>query len=173
MNLRIFLQLIIKSAHKLEENKKMDRRQFLNRTGAFIPFAISGAPLSFSAASDTDQLGVITLKTVDSNFEREPLNPYRFKGSAITEAWQVAVRLQANSGASTIGIGTQNILWSDSNVFAAHSQSGGNALMYALTERALEIVKRQSFTDPIQLLDLLLPEVWSYGKRITNNPNLR
>jgi hypothetical protein len=119
------------------------------------------------------QTSKIRIKNVDSNFEREPLNPYRFKGSAITEAWQTAARLEGESGISTIGLGTQGILWSDSKVFAAHSESGGNALMYAMSERALEIIKGTSFTDPLQLLVDLLPEVYAYGKKITGNPDLR
>lgn len=115
----------------------------------------------------------ITIKNVDSNFEREPLTPYRFKGSAITETWQTAARLEAESGNHTIGLGTQSVLWSDSKVFAAHSQSGGNALMYAMTEKALEVMRGNSFTDPIELLDDLLPEVYAYGKKITGNNDLR
>ncbi len=158
----------------MEESKKINRRNFLQRSGAFIPLTTIGLS-SYSKNSNNDirANAKISIKNVDSNFEREPLNPYRFKGSAITEAWQIATRLEGESGASTIGLGTQNILWSDSKVFAAHSQSGGNALMYAMTERALEIIKGSSFTDPIQLLDQLLPEVYAYGKKITNNPDLR
>ncbi len=74
----------------------------------------------------------------------EPLFPYHFKGSVITEAWQTAARLEAESGISTIGLGTQGILWSDSKVFATHSVTGGNALMYAMSERALQIMKGNS-----------------------------
>jgi L-alanine-DL-glutamate epimerase-like enolase superfamily enzyme len=155
-------------------NKGINRREFLYRTGALIPLTMA-APKSFSVVDKNITIDKprITIKNVDSNFEREPLNPYRFKGSAITEAWQVATQLEGESGLSTIGLGTQNILWSDSKVFSAHSQSGGNALMYALTERALEIMRGNSFTDPMQLLDDLLPEVYAYGKKITNNPDLR
>ncbi len=157
-----------------QRNNKINRREFLHRTGAFIPISTCSLHSNASAVeSSTLQEQKITIKNVDSNFEREPLNPYRFKGSAITEAWQVASRLEGESGAATIGLGTQNILWSDSKVFAAHSQSGGNALMYAMTERALEILKGNSFTNPMRLLDDLLPEVYAYGKKITNNPELR
>jgi L-alanine-DL-glutamate epimerase-like enolase superfamily enzyme len=65
------------------------------------------------------------------------------------------------------------VLWSDAQVFAAHSESGGNALMFALTERALQIMKGQTFATPIELLDNILPEVYAYGQRITANPHLR
>src|SRR5437762_14135987 len=45
--------------------------------------------------------------------------------------------------------------------------------MYAMSERALQIMKGSSFTNPLQLLDDLLPEIYAYGKKITGNPNLR
>lgn len=115
----------------------------------------------------------IRIKSVDANFEREQLTPYRFKGSFITEGWQVAAWIESDSGIHKIGLGGQSPLWSDSSVFAAHSTNGGNALMFAMTERALQMMKGNSFTNPHQLLDDLLPEVFEYGKKITGNPNLR
>lgn len=115
----------------------------------------------------------ITIKNVDSNFEREPLIPYRFKGSFITEGWQVAAWMESDSGIHKIGLGGQSPLWSDSSVFAAHSTNGGNALMYAMSERALQMMKGNAFSNPNELLDNLLPEVYEYGKKITGNPNLR
>jgi len=45
--------------------------------------------------------------------------------------------------------------------------------MFAMSERALQIMKGNSFTNPLELLDELLPEVFEYGKKITNNPDLR
>ena len=115
----------------------------------------------------------IQIKNVKANFEREPLNPYRFKGSAITDSWQAVARLESDSGMHKIGLGTQGVLWSDASVFAAHSESAGNALMYAMSEHALQLLKGNSFTDPVHLVDTLLPDVWAYGKKITGNPNLR
>jgi L-alanine-DL-glutamate epimerase-like enolase superfamily enzyme len=115
----------------------------------------------------------IRIKHVDSNFEREPLNPYRFKGSAITDSWQAIAMLESDAGNRKVGIGTQGVLWSDSKVFAGHSESAGNALMYAMSERALQMIKGTTFSDPVQLLDDILPEVLAYGKKITGNPDLR
>jgi len=54
------------------------------------------------------------------------------------------------------------VLWSDSKVFAGHSESGGNALMYALSEKALQLMKGNSFANPIDLLDDLYWVVMSY-----------
>jgi hypothetical protein len=45
--------------------------------------------------------------------------------------------------------------------------------MYALSEKALQLMNGNSFTNPLELLDDLLPDVFEYGKKITNNPNLR
>lgn len=115
----------------------------------------------------------IKITGVNSNFQREPLNPYRFKGSAITDSWQAISLLESENGIRKLGLGTQGVLWSDSQVFGQHSETGGNALMYAMTERALQMLKGISFTDPIQLLDQLLPEVLAYGRKITNRPELR
>jgi hypothetical protein len=84
----------------------------------------------------------IRIRRVDANFEREPLvRPFGFKGGYMTEIWQTAALLESEAGHRKIGVCTQNVLYSDANVFAAHSESGGNALMYALTDQALQLVK--------------------------------
>jgi len=119
------------------------------------------------------QLSGIRVKNVDANFEREPLFPFHFKGSVINEIWQIAAYLEGESGTSKIGLGGQSILWSDPKVFASHSVSGGDILMFAMSERALQMMKANSFTNPLELLDELLPEIYNYGKKITGNPDLR
>jgi L-alanine-DL-glutamate epimerase-like enolase superfamily enzyme len=116
----------------------------------------------------------ITIDAVDSNFEREPLiRPFGFKGGYMTEIWQTVALLRSASGIRKIGLCTQNVLWSDAQVFAAHSESGGNALMFALSEYALQLIKGRSFVTPVELLDSILDEVYAYGKKITGNPRLR
>src|SRR5215217_6498641 len=123
------------------ERNKISRRRFVNNAGTLMGLGMMASPFAAKPSEQGIETGTrIAVKNVDSNFEREPLTPYRFKGSAITEAWQIAARIETESGNSAIGLGTQNILWSDSKVFAAHSQSGGNALMYTMTERALEMM---------------------------------
>jgi len=116
---------------------------------------------------------MIRIKNVNASFEREPLFPFHFKGSVINEIWQTAAYLEGEPGISTIGLGSQSILWSDPKVFATHSVSGGELLMFAMSERALQIMKGNSFTNPLELLDQLLPEVYTYGTKITGNPDLR
>ena len=156
------------------ENEKFNRREFIQGAGTFMTASVLG--LSSSAQyfnNNMKQYAKIRIKHANSNFEREPLHPYRFKGSVITECWQAVAYLEGESGISKVGLGTQGILWSDSKVFHAHSESGGNALMYAMTERALQLIRGNSFTNPLELLDELLPQVYAYGQKITNNPDLR
>ncbi len=153
------------------ETNNINRRSFIqNSIAATFPFIIPG--LSFDNKPMLSKK--IAIQKVDANFEREPLiRPFGFKGSAMTNVWQTIAYLQSESGIHKIGLGTQNVLWSDASVFANHTEEGGNALMYAISERALQMAKGQSFTSPIELLDGMLDEVYAYGKRITNNPNLR
>jgi len=115
----------------------------------------------------------IRIRNTDSNFEREPLYPYRFKGGAVTESWQIAALLESDSGHRAVGLASQGVLWSDARVASAHSEAGGNALMYAVTEYALKILKGQTFSDPISLLDDIYPEVYKYAAKITDQPDLR
>ncbi len=115
----------------------------------------------------------IRITNVDANFEREPLNAYRFKGGAITDSWQAVAMMESESGVRKIGLGTQGVLWSDARVAAGHSESAGNALMYAMSERALQIIKGTSFINPVDLMEKVLPEVLDYGKKITGVADLR
>lgn len=116
----------------------------------------------------------ITIAAADLQFEREPLlHPFGFKGGYLSELWQSVAKVQSDSGLYGIGLGIQSVLWSDSNIFSSYPESGGNALMYALTARALQIIKGMKFQTPVGLLDEIVPELFEYGKRITANANLR
>ncbi len=139
------------------------RREFI-KTAAVLP------AVSLSRGTTTR----IKIKTTDSNFEREPLiRPFGFKGGYMTESWQTAALMESESGARAIGLSTQSVLWSDARVFAAHSESGGNALMFALTERALRMAKGMAFQTPLDLLEAIQDELLEYGRKITGNPDLR
>ena len=116
----------------------------------------------------------ITISRVGSNFEREPLlRPFGFKGGYQTEIWQSVARLESEGGKRGVGLCTQGVLWSDAHVFAAHTESGGSALMYAVTEWALQRLKGQRFNDPIELLEANRHAVYAYAKKITEHPGLR
>lgn len=155
----------------------MTRREFAQRTLAGLAgLSALGADSTGreTSARPPSAPNPVRIHRVSSNFEREPMiRPFGFKGGFLTEIWQTAALMESDSGTRTIGLGTQSVLWSDADVFAAHSESGGNSLMYNLTERALQMVEGSSFDTPIDLLDDILEDVYAYGKQITGNPNLR
>jgi len=76
-------------------------------------------------------------------------------------------------GTTKVGIGVQSPLWSDSMVAREHSESGGNALMYAITEYALQMIKGQQFNSPIVMVEDILDDVMAYGRKITGHEDLR
>jgi L-alanine-DL-glutamate epimerase-like enolase superfamily enzyme len=45
--------------------------------------------------------------------------------------------------------------------------------MFAMTDYALRIIKGTTFENPVKLLEDILEDVHSYGKKITDNPGLR
>ncbi len=116
----------------------------------------------------------IKIEKTNCNFERERLiRPFGFKGGYLSELWQSISSLTSTSESTGLGLGTQSVLWSDASVFTSHSESGGNALMFAMTEFALKRAKELAFSNPVELLEELVPQVHEYGKKITNNPDLR
>jgi len=152
------------------------RRTFVKQSGAGMAMLMTGLdlmrrPMTMDTSFTPKE---IKITRVNSNFEREPLiKPFGFKGSAMTNVWQTMAFLESDSGIHKIGLGTQNVLWSDSKVFAQHSENGGNALMYAMSEKALQLAKGITFKSPVDLMDRILPEVYEYGKVITRNNDLR
>jgi len=152
----------------------MKRREFINKTASATALGTFGLPLGLKASRNKKKMQTkIKIKNTSSNFERNALFPYRFAGSAVTQLWQTAAWLQGESGVSKIGLGTQSPLWSDGSVAGAHSENGANALMFAMSEMALQLIKGSSFTDPVKLLDEVLPEVYAYGQKITSESDLR
>ncbi len=117
---------------------------------------------------------MIRIRHTAINFEREPLAaPFGFKGGYLRELWQVAALLEGGDGARGLGLGTQSTLWSDAEVFAAHSEAAGNSVMFLMSAFALREAARRGLEHPMALLDDLLPDVWAYGKTITGRPDLR
>jgi L-alanine-DL-glutamate epimerase-like enolase superfamily enzyme len=160
---------------KIKNMKNLSRREFVRNgvltTGAILVGSSYGL---MGCSGDQGKLKNIMIDTVDSNFEREPLvRPFGFAGGFMTDIWQSASYLRSTSGMHTIGLCTQNVLWSDAKVFSSHSESGGNALMYVLTEKAMQMAKGQHFKTPLELLDKVFPELEEYAKKITTNPQLR
>lgn len=116
----------------------------------------------------------IRIEDVDANFERESLRaPFGFKGGYLSELWQPVSYLRAASGNHAIGLGTQSVLWSDAEIFSTYTESGGNALMYLLTEKALQLLRGTTYTSPMDLIDPLYEEIYRQGVKITGNTALR
>ena len=135
--------------------------------------AISSLDLSKMANASQDASKMVRIVNTQSNFEREKLlRPFGFKGGYLTELWQIASQMQSSTGISRIGIATQSVLYGDADLFSLHSESNGNALMYVLANKALDIVRNTPFLTPIDLFDKILPSVFEEGKKITGKADL-
>ncbi|MDE2889075.1 MAG: L-alanine-DL-glutamate epimerase [Gemmatimonadota bacterium] len=110
----------------------------------------------------------------DLEIQRQPFaRPFAFKGAAFHEKWNLIVRLIEEDGTEAVGVGGTAVLWSDADVFSNHTEVGGNILMAALLEFALQQAVGREFPDPPSLLEDLLPSVHDYGKAVTRNCGLR
>ena len=153
----------------------MNRREFLKASALAAGAAVAGGCLTAKpAVAARTSSKPITVADTGCEFEREPLlRPFGFKGGYLTNVWQSAAMIRSTGGKRGIGLCTHSTLWSDAKVFAANSEAGGNALMFAMTAYALKILKGRTFTDPVALNDELFKEVYEYGKQITGMPKLR
>lgn len=149
----------------------MNRRGFVKSAGLLA--LVGNVDLIKSTKIMQTDLKTIIVDHIGSNFEREKLlYPFGFKGGYLTELWQAVSMLQSKSGIRKIGLATQSVLYGDADLFAGHSEANGNALMYILANRALELVKENPFKTPIELLDKILPQLIADGKKITGKENL-
>jgi len=148
------------------------RRDVL-KAAAAVPAGLAAASPPAPAAEAARH--PVRVVRAESNFEREPLvRPFGFKGGYMSEIWQVAVRMESDSGRGRVGIGTQSVLWSDAAVFASGSESAGNALMYAVTARALALAREAGpFRTPPDLLDAILEPAHAYAREATGRRDLR
>jgi len=152
------------------------RREFVKTTGILTAMTTLGLSGTLCKQDSLKKKSMVPLKitNVDSNFEREPLiRPFGFKGGYMSEIWQTAAWMQSDSGNKKVGLCSQSVLWSDARVFSSHAESGGNALMYVMTERALQMVRGMTFPTPLHLLEGILEEVYKYGIQISGNTDLR
>ncbi len=110
----------------------------------------------------------------DLEIQRQPFaRPFAFKGAAFHEKWNLIVRLTDEDGTEAVGVGGTAVLWSDPDVFSNHTEVGGNVLMAALLEFALQQAVGLEFPDPPSLVEELAPRVHDYGKTVTRNRGLR
>lgn len=157
------------------------RREFIkNGVVAMGGILLSGTVVDAFSSNFIDKsikmksLKNIMITNTNLGFEREPLiKPLGFKGGYLSELWQSVSYIESDSNHHAIGLGTQSVLWSDSSIFSRNSETGGNALMITLTERALQILKNTSFSSPLDVIDSLYSELYEYGKYVTSNPHLR
>jgi len=153
---------------------KHSRRDFIRTTGTAAAYTFIHNPGFSTGLQSMEPRKPVTIAQVDSQFEREPLiRPFGFKGGYMSEIWQTIAMMKSISGTEKVGLCTQSVLWSDARVFATHSEAAGNAIMYTMSERALQICKGKSFSSPVDLVDELLEEVYEYGKEVSGNPHLR
>ncbi|KPL17461.1 MAG: L-alanine-DL-glutamate epimerase [Bacteroides sp. SM23_62] len=151
----------------------MLRRDFV-KTSALA--GIAGMSGTYSQAMSTGRKNIkkITVQSVDSDFEREPLiRSFGFKGIYQKEFWVSAAQMESGSGIKHVGLMTQCLAWSDLSVFLAHSEAAGNMLLHNTLEYALQQIKGTSFKSPIELQDAILESIHAYGRKITENSNLR
>lgn len=147
---------------------------FLLSNGCKLNFQNKVNESEKAGSKDSVLSNKIKITESKSLFEKESLlHPFGFKGGYLSELWQVASYLKDESGNHSIGLGTQSVLWSDPAIFSTRSETEGNSLMYALTERALQILVDSTFISPLELIDHLYSEVYEYGKLITKNEFLR
>lgn len=108
------------------------------------------------------------IHSVDLDIQREPFaRPFAFKGAAFHEKWNLVVRLRDADGTEAFGLGGLAVLWSDAEVFGAHTEAGGNALMVAVLERALRVALGRAWERPPELLAAVRPAATAYARAIT------
>ncbi len=153
----------------------MNRREFIQSASAMAMVGTVGLEQAACTPSPNQKaMRPFRITETASNFEREPLvRPFGFKGGYMNELWQSAFMLQSENGIRKVGVCTHNVLWSDAQVFAAHSPAAGDAILFAIGERGLQMIKGQSFDSPVFIIESIKDELWEYGKKITCNPNLR
>ncbi|MEP7111332.1 MAG: L-alanine-DL-glutamate epimerase [Ferruginibacter sp.] len=151
----------------------MNRRNFLR--GAGVICSLGGMDIGkLAAKTGNPELKKIGISQARAAVDKEPLiRPFGFKGGYLTELWQSVVQLRSTKGSSSIGLGTQSVLWSDAGLFTSHSETDGNSLMYSMTKKALQIIEGQTFVDPIALQDSILDEVYRFGQKLTGKKDLR
>lgn len=113
------------------------------------------------------------ISDVALDFIREPLKKaFGFKGGYMNELWNVICRIKLSDGIEGVGIGVQSVLWADPDIFSMHSSSGANALMLAVTEKALLLLKGKEFTDPVDMQKQIFNNLKSYASDINDKNDL-
>ncbi len=148
------------------------RRSFIKSSIAGAAGLTGALPSIMSSCSKSPKN--ITIRSVKTSFEREALiRPFGFKGIYQNEFWVTAALIESASGIRHAGLQTQCLAWSDLDVFLAHTEYDGNMLLVKTLDYALQKIKGQTFTNPMEVQDEILKDVHRFGQSLTNNKNLR
>jgi L-alanine-DL-glutamate epimerase-like enolase superfamily enzyme len=151
----------------------ISRRIFIKSSSLLGAAAISGGLLKTIPACRLPS-GTITIKSVSSKYEIESLiRPFGFKGIYQKEIWVAAALIESTSGVRHVGLQTQSLAWSDLDIFLAHNETDGNLLLIKSLDYALQMIKGQSFSNPIELQEAILDDLYKFGQSITNSNKLR
>ena len=91
---------------------------------------------------------------------------FGFKGSTLSGVWQTAVLLTSESEMG-LGLGVESVLWSDPKVFVAFGEDESNRLMFAVTQRAVELVCNKNFDTPSEIVAFVFDKCLEYAREIT------
>lgn len=155
----------------MTKQSSKNRRAFIRQSATGI---LATSLFNLHCMNTKESLGGIEVIDVKSAYEKEPLaKPFGFKGSQITNIWQSIAQVKSSNGHKAIGLGSQSVLWSDSEVFANHTEDEGNKIMFSITEKALDMIKGKQFVDPMQFLDNHFDELYAFGQEVTKKEKLR
>lgn len=116
---------------------------------------------------------MLKIKNTGINYVAEKLKaPFGFKGGYVDSLWNVAAMVESEENYG-VGLGIQSVLWSDAAVFAANTPEAGNQYMFDISKYATELIRGATFQNPMEAIDAIFDKVYEYGKKITNNSNLR
>lgn len=112
----------------------------------------------------------IHIRRCDLEFVREPLRaPFGFKGRSLTELWQTVTKLESDSY-TAVAPCVESVLWSDGGVFGENPPAVSSAMMMMVTNRALRMLEGETFTDPPEVIDALVPELKRYAEQVCCRP---
>ncbi len=98
--------------------------------------------------------------------DRPPLaSPFGFKGAYINELWQAKATLGTDNFKFTVP-STQSVLWSDAAVFSRLGAEKGDGVMFALTERASELIRGVTFETPYEVIKGVIPQLTEYASEL-------
>ena len=119
----------------------------------------------------------INIEDVVTTRWSEPIKGrFGFKGAYMKQIDQTICLIVGSDGEEALGLGTQNVLWSDADFFKTRRESAANAAMYLVSDKAAQILRAEgSFSGrPDELInEEFIKELHEYAKIVTEKPDLR